>query len=150
MKAWLTPAGLGLLLTQLASQAAALEAPPAPSLPASFLRVFGGLAVVLGLFAVGVWLARNGKRTLLRNGRPARLKVLEVCHLGQRQAIYVIGYDQQRLLVSTSTQGVQMLTTLPEDANDPLPPVADASFSANFLRLLQPGGHQKPAPGAGN
>jgi flagellar biogenesis protein FliO len=34
--------------------------------------------------------------------------------LGQRQALFVVGYEKQRMLVATSPAGVSLLSHLPE------------------------------------
>jgi flagellar biogenesis protein FliO len=40
--------------------------------------------------------------------------VLEGKSLGPRQALYVVAYEQQRLLIGASAQGLTLLTHLPE------------------------------------
>ena len=82
--------------------------------PASSLfRVLGALALVLAMFFGGVWVFRNWQRTVIAKGHTPKLNILETKSLGQRHAIYVVGYEQQRLLIAASPAGVTMLTTLP-------------------------------------
>jgi flagellar biogenesis protein FliO len=110
----------------------------APDMMGSFLRMGGALLLVLGLFLTGVWLFRNWQRLALRNGTAPRLNVLEVKSLGQRQAIYVVGYQQQRMLVATSPAGVTLLSHLPEADAEELKaaPVTRLSFAEAFQHVL--------------
>lgn len=80
----------------------------------SLFRVLGALAIVLAVFFGGVWLFRNWQRSLVGKGNAPKLNILETKSLGQRHALYVVGYEQQRLLIAASPAGVTMLTTLPE------------------------------------
>jgi flagellar biogenesis protein FliO len=96
---------------------------PSLSLPAlplgnpvsSILRVFGAFILVTAIFLAGVWLFRNWRRfTVARHGEP-RLKVVEARSLGQRNSIYVVGYDQHRMLLAASPAGVAFLSHLPAE-----------------------------------
>ena len=89
-----------------------------PDVGASLLRVMGALALVLGLFLAGVWLFRNWQRLTVQRGRAPKLNVLEVRSLGGRQAIYVVGYEQERFLLASSPAGVNFLTHLPSAGNE--------------------------------
>lgn len=89
-----------------------------PDLGASLLRVFGALVLVLGIFLAGVWLFRNWQRLAVQRGRAPKLNILEIRSLGGRQAIYVVGYERERLLLASSPQGVNFLTHLPSAANE--------------------------------
>jgi flagellar biogenesis protein FliO len=79
----------------------------------SLVRVFGALALVFALFMLGIWLFRNWQRLTLARGTTPKLNVLEVKSLGPRHALYVIGYEEQRFLLSSAPGGVTMLTSLP-------------------------------------
>lgn len=97
-------------------------AAPMPSLPnasLSVLRVFGALALVMGIFLGGVWMFRNWQRLARQHGRQPRLNILESRSLGGRQAIFVVGYEQQRFLVSSSPSGVNLLSHLPDAVEEP-------------------------------
>ncbi|NGO37900.1 hypothetical protein G4L39_00575 [Limisphaera ngatamarikiensis] len=96
---------------------------PFPDPGAALLRVMVALAVVLAVFGAGVWLWRNWQRMLLRGNEP-RLRILEARPLGGRQTLYVLAYEQERLLVAATPQGVQLLTHLPPG---PEPSGADAA-----------------------
>lgn len=128
--AWL----LGGTTVALAAAVEATNLPPAvPSLPEvsfSVLRIFGALLIVLALLLGGAWLVRNWQRVGGHRGRPAKLQVLEVRSLGARQALLVVGYEQQRLLVASSPAGITLLERLPAasatEAELPPPPVSFA------------------------
>ena len=106
---------------QTTNSAAASSFSPAlstPDLGASLLRVTGALALVIGIFLAGVWLLRNWQRLAVRRGRAPKLNVLEIRSLGGRQAIYVVGYEQERFLLASSPAGVNFLTHLPGAATN--------------------------------
>jgi flagellar biogenesis protein FliO len=112
--------------------------PITPALPdASFsvIRVFGALVLVLGLFLAGVWLFRNWQRLTLQRGRPSQLQILEMKALGGKHVLYVVGYQQQRLLLASSPAGVALVSHLPAaDVTE----VEPARLSGeNFVQVLQ-------------
>lgn len=95
----------------------------------------GAFALVLGLLFGAQWWLRNQRTT--GRGRLGQLNVLEMKSLGQRQALYVIGYDQQRLLIATSPAGVSLLTTLPESTKAAdTPPVPVVSFADALMQVV--------------
>ncbi len=112
----------------------------APDVSVSLLRVLGALALVIGLFLAGVWLFRNGQRLAIPRGRAPQLNILEVRSLGGRQAIYVVGYRQERFLLASSPAGVSFLTHLPgvspedEPASETTGTVPFAQALARVLR----------------
>lgn len=136
-----------LCLTLLTASAAAPNAEPQtlssalPDMGAAVIRLLGALAIVLAVFFGGVWLFRNWQRLAIKKGRAPRLNILEAKSLGNRQAIYIVGYDQQRFLVSSSSAGINLLATLPdsETAAEPAPAPASA-----FLQTLQQALSPKP------
>lgn len=114
--------GLALLsgsATSLCAEAAAAALPPLPTpqLGSSIFRMLGALAIVFAVFLGGLWLLRNWQRLVAAKGRAPRLNVHEVKSLGHRHALYVVGYDQQRMLLSSSPTGVTMLTLLPPETD---------------------------------
>lgn len=114
-----------------------LTAPATPSLLGPLVRMFGAVALVLGLlFGVQWWLRQNRRSGLGRN--PANhLNVLEVKSLGHRHVLYVVGYEQQRLLVATSPAGVSLLTTLPEATVEAgTPPAPVVSFADALMQVV--------------
>ncbi|HUA68726.1 MAG TPA: flagellar biosynthetic protein FliO [Candidatus Saccharimonadales bacterium] len=90
-----------------------LVAPSLPNAAASFLRVIGALALVIGIFLAGVWLFKNWQRLAVQRGRGPKLNILETRSLGGRHVIYVVGYEQERFLISSSPGGVNFLSHLP-------------------------------------
>ena len=97
----------------------------------AIIRMMGALAIVLALFFAGLWIFRNWQRLAGRQGRVPKLTVLEAKSLGQRHTLYVIGYEQQRLLVAASPAGVSLLSSLPDGL--PVPQPAELSASAPAL-----------------
>ena len=57
-----------------------------------------------------------------------KLQVLEGKSVGPRQAIYVVAYEQQRLLIGSTAQGLTLLTHLPEGE--------DQSATASTQRIV--------------
>jgi len=112
--------------------------PISPALPdASFsvIRVFGALALVLGLFLGGVWIFKNWQRVTLHRGRASQLQIVEMKSLGGKHALYVVGYQQQRLLLACSPGGVSLVSHLP--AEDAMPVASQAVGGENFMQALQ-------------
>ncbi|MEN9573734.1 MAG: hypothetical protein RL514_1589 [Verrucomicrobiota bacterium] len=122
--------------TGAAEPTVSLPTAPLPDVGSSVVRVLGGLVFVLALFLGGVWLVRNWQRVVVQRGQAPKLNVLEVKSLGQRNALYVIGYEQQRLLLSSSPTGVTLLSHLPNAeagaAASPAPP----SFAEALQQVL--------------
>jgi flagellar biogenesis protein FliO len=120
--------------------------PPASSLPdvgVSLLRVFGALALVLGIFLGGLWLYRNWQRLVVCKGSAPRLNVLEVRPLGGRHALYVISYDHERFLIASSPAGVNFLSHLqPANESAEAAPPGDPgeprlSFTQTLAKVLK-------------
>jgi flagellar biogenesis protein FliO len=101
-----------------------------PSAAGSVVRMIGGLCLVFSLLFAGVWAYRNSGKLTGGRGRATRLKVLETRSLGNRQSIFVVAYDQQRLLLSASPTGVTMLTHLPEASAEEMEAQAAEAISA--------------------
>ena len=110
--------------------------PPMPDLGVSLVRVIGALILVLALFLGGVWFVRNWQRLMVRRGRAPRLNVLEVRSLGGRQAIYVVGYQQERFLLASSAAGVNFLTHLPPGDGDAAEAAEGQPAAPSFARAL--------------
>lgn len=102
----------------------------------SAIRVCAALAIVLAVFFAGVWLFRNGQRIAWRKTGAPKLAILESRPLGNRFALHVVGYEQQRLLIGSSPAGLSLLSPLPpatETKGESAAPVE----SASFLQCLQ-------------
>lgn len=127
-----------LLVTANAALAETAIAPSAslPDAGFSVLRVFGALLFVIALFLTGVWSLRRWQTLRPRGAHSPRLQILEARSLGGRQSLFVVGYEQQRLLIGTSPTGVQLLTRLPDaDGSEPEPP-APPSFATALEQLM--------------
>ncbi|MGD0783645.1 MAG: flagellar biosynthetic protein FliO [Candidatus Aminicenantales bacterium] len=108
----------------------------APDMLGPVLRMAGALILVIGLFLTGVLLFKNWQRLALRRGALPKLSVLEVKSLGQRQAIYVVGYEQQRLLLASSPAGVTLLSHLPEAGEEKPAAATRLTFAEAFHQVL--------------
>jgi flagellar biogenesis protein FliO len=134
---------LAISLMTLAPAVAAAETvaspAPVPSMAFSVFRMIGALCIVLSLLFTGVWFYKNNGRLGAGRGRAAKLKVIESRALGHRHSIFVVGYENQRILLSTSATGVTMLTHLPEATGEEeteTAPTALPSFSNAFMQAL--------------
>jgi len=119
-----------------------LEMPPLPAAGPSIVRVLGALALVLGIFFGGVWLYRNWQRLTIQRGRTPKLNLIETRPLGGKHALYVIGYEHERFLLSASPTGVNLLTHLPAAAQDSAETTADTtpahpSFAQALTKVLK-------------
>jgi flagellar biogenesis protein FliO len=135
---------IGLMaLASTSFGAEAVMAPPPPSIGFSVVRMIGALCLVFALLFAGVWVYRNSSRFSPGRGRNSKLRVLESRSLGPRHSIFVVGYDNQRLLLSTSPTGVTMLSHLPEAAAAEVETEATAeappNFSTAFFQALTSG-----------
>jgi flagellar protein FliO/FliZ len=109
-----------------------------PDAGSSVLRMFGALIVVIAIFFGGVWLFRNWQRFTLRKGGAPKLNVIEVRSLGQRHALYVVGYDQQRMLLASSPAGVTLVSHLPTaEEGEAAAAVPQPSFAEAFQQVFQ-------------
>jgi len=122
------------------STAAPLTAPALPDSSLSVVRVFGALTLVLGLFLGGVWLFKNWQRLSVQRGRVPKLNILEVKSLGGRNSIFVVGYEQERFLISAAPHGVNLLSHLPaapETSPEMESKPATPSFSEALRQVLK-------------
>jgi flagellar biogenesis protein FliO len=137
---WLTT----LFMAAFAVSAEPLDAPHALTVPgalpnagASIFRVCGAFVLVVAIFLGGVWLFRNWQRLAVRKNGAAKLNLIEVKSLGQRQAIYVVGYQQQRMLLASSPAGVTLLSHLPSaEETETAAPAQNLSFAEAFQHVL--------------
>ncbi len=144
----------GLLFALRSSAASAtnsavqlLGSPSLPETGPSLLRVVGALALVAGIFLGAVWLFRNGRRFALHRGGAPRLRVVESHFLGGRQALYVVGYEQERFLLASTPTGINLLSNLPPapaESCEPKPQSAGHPSFSEALALVLKG--QSPIP----
>lgn len=112
------------LLTLALSPAFSADAGSLPPLPstsfgAALFRMLGSLAIVVAIFFAAAWVFRNMHRFRAQNGPQRKLQVIEARSLGARQALYVVGFEQQRLLIGSTAQGLTLLTHLPDSSAQP-------------------------------
>ena len=104
------------------------------------MRLFGALALVIGLFLGGVWLFRNWQRVTQRGVSP-KLNILETRSLGGRHSLHVVGYQAERFLISVSPGGVNLLRHLPVAGEETAPTetkaAATPSFAQAFAKVLK-------------
>jgi flagellar biogenesis protein FliO len=112
-----------------------------PETGPSLLRVFGALALVLGLFLGGAWLVRNGRLNIFGQGRASRLNILETRSLGARQALYVVAYGQERFLIGSTPAGISLVSHLapPPEGEDSAPaqPANGMPFAQALSQVLR-------------
>jgi flagellar biogenesis protein FliO len=108
---------------------------PLPDTGMVALRLLSALALVLALFLGGVWCFRHWQRLFLLKGKSPKMNILEVRALGHRHALYVVGYEQQRLLLATSPTGVSLISHLPPSEESTAPAVT-VSFTDALRQVL--------------
>ena len=137
----LLTASTGFAVDATNSPALPLPMPQLPDAGPSVLRVMGALALVLGIFLGGVWVFRNWQRLTIQRGRAPKLNILETRALGGKNALYVIGYEQERFLLSSSPNGVNLLSHLPsageKDAPTETNPEAKPAFAQALAQVLK-------------
>src|SRR5688572_10548256 len=112
------------------------SASPMPSMGAAVFRMVGSLALVIALFFAGAWIFRNMHRFKPAGANQRKLQVLEGKSLGPRQAVYVVAYEQQRLLIGASAQGLTLLTHLPEGEPQAQPQGTERILPVSFGEAL--------------
>jgi flagellar biogenesis protein FliO len=128
------------LATNAVSLAPAAMGTNLPDTGASVFRVLGALILVIAIFLGGVWLFKNWQRVTAGKNGAAKLNLLEVKSLGQRQAIYVVGYQQQRMLLASSPAGITLLSHLPAaDETEIATPAPKMNFAEAFQQVLSRG-----------
>ena len=107
-----------------------------PDAGVSLVRVIGSLALVLGIFLAGAWLFKNWRRLSLPNSKLPKLNIFETRSLGARQSIFVVGYEKQRFLVAASPTGVNLITHLPDAAEEETAAAEKSSGPMPFAQAL--------------
>jgi len=92
--------------------------------------------LVIGLFLGGVWMVRNWQRVGGPGARSTKLSVLESRSLGNRQAIYVVGYERERFLIASSPGGVNLLSHLTTATEEESASAAGSSPAPSFAQAL--------------
>jgi flagellar protein FliO/FliZ len=107
-----------------------------PSMGTAVFRMIGSLALVIALFFAAAWIFRNMHRFKAAGANQRKLQVLEGKSLGPRQAVYVVAYEQQRLLIGASAQGLTLLTHLPEGEPQAQPQGTERILPVSFGEAL--------------
>ena len=81
-------------------------------------------------------MVRNWQRVGGQGGRAAKLNVLETRSLGNRHAIYVVGYDRERFLIASSPGGVNLLSHLATATEAESTSAAGSSPTPSFAQAL--------------
>ncbi len=134
--------GVLVLASELSVMAAAVSTNAPPAVPsfsggmdygASIIRLFGALALVIVLIFGAAWMFRNWQRIQFRGGKTPCLNVIEMKHLGQRHALYVVGYREERFLIAASPTNVSLISPLPPESGPASIPSNPASSFADAL-----------------
>ena len=122
----------------LAAAATASTAASAPdtSLAGAFIRLAGAFALVIALFIGLVWAWKRWSMDPSARGRTRRLQVIESRSIGNRQSVIVVGYENERLLLGSSPQGVCLLTRLPESLDEAPESTPTAANGTRFVDAL--------------
>jgi len=99
---------------------------PLPDATGAVLRLFGAFVFVIGLFLIGAYLFKNWRGVIAKDFRKNNLKIVEVKHIGSRQALFVVGYKEKRMLVGVSQSNINLISHLPDEEQpvqeDKVPP----------------------------
>lgn len=108
------------------------------SMGAAVFRMLGSLLFVVALFFGGAWCFRNMHRFRQAGAPQRKLQVLEARTLGARQAVYVVAFEQQRMLIGSSAQGLTLLTHLPDGTpqSESTPSIVPVSFGEALMQAL--------------
>jgi flagellar biogenesis protein FliO len=110
---------------------------PLPDVGTSLLRVGGAMVVVLAVFFGGIWCFRNWQRLTAGRGVAAKLQVIEVRALANRQALYLVACEGRKLLLGSSSNGLTTLCSLSSGEVGPLRPAPSTDESGCFANTLQ-------------
>jgi flagellar biogenesis protein FliO len=92
----------------------------APEAPASGLRTFGSLVLVLGLAGVSLWALKKYGRGRVPGSGGGKLRVEETLALGDRRFVSILDAEGERFLIALTPQGIQLLSKLdPGDRGEP-------------------------------
>ncbi len=82
-----------------------------------FLKSMTGLALVLALFAILVWLARRMKLPIMPGVSNGPLHLIQRVSVGGRHTVVVLEYEGQHWLVGISPQNMTLLGKLKPGAS---------------------------------
>lgn len=107
----------------------------------SILRILGALIFVIAIFLIFSWLFKHINFFSTNLQRKGKLQICEIKPIGQRHSLIVLSYENKRLLISTSPNGVNFLCDLPNnesaDTSNKKEPVdiTTSSFASLFQKL---------------
>lgn len=110
---------------------------PLPDPTGSLIRILGAFVLVIGIFLGGVWFFKNWQRITIQRGRTPKLNVFETRSLGGRHAVYVVGYEQERFLIASSPNGVNLLSHLPAATENEPDVEAKSPSNPSFTEALK-------------
>ena len=88
--------------------------------PASGLRAFGSLVLVLGLAGASLWALKKYGRGRVPGGGGGKLRMEETLALGDRRFVSILEAEGQRFLLALTPQGIQLISRLdPGDRGEP-------------------------------
>jgi flagellar biogenesis protein FliO len=102
----------------------------------SILRLLGAFIFVVALFLIGVWVFKNWRGLVFKNVKKSNLKVVEVKHIGNRQALFVVGYNRKRMLLGVTSSTINFLSELPDDEDAQNEPAADNPSITSILNKI--------------
>jgi flagellar protein FliO/FliZ len=102
---------------------------------ASLLRMFLGLALIVGLILACGWLARRSGLA----GRPpgSSMRVVDSLSMGPRQRIVMVEVDRTWLVVGVTAGQMNVLHTLPASDSASAPPSGNSGSSGFAAKLGQ-------------
>ena len=104
---------------------------------AAWLRMFGALITVLGIFFIGVFMFRKYGGALQNKTSQGHLKVLEYRALNQKNSVYVLDYQGERFLIATCQQGSPVLTPIRmETKNEQTLKLQDDDFKDEIRKAM--------------
>lgn len=102
----------------------------------SVVRMLGGLVLVLGLLVVAVRGLKHWRGISGLAKKEPHIRIIETRSLAQRQTLYLVTCDGQRMLLAGSTAGVNFLTQLAPQSDKPIEEAAPSSTVVHFAEAL--------------
>jgi len=106
------------------------------ALATAAVRMLGSLVLVLGLLFAAIWLLKRWRGLGPGGSREPKIRVVETRSLAQRQTLYLVTCEGQRLLIAGSPMGVSLLAQLPAQPADSLPEALPNSPTVHFVEAL--------------
>ncbi len=108
----------------------------------SFLRVVGGLGLVLSLIVLGTYATRKlAPQYFSKKAAERSLKLIETLPMGERRSIAVIEIDERRLLIGNTPNQITLLASLGESgsfaANQDAAATTSPTPSESFKNLYE-------------